>query len=473
MDQQPRAVTLALWLWGLVIVLSIASTLILAGAVRGGAGWIVVVSHVVQIVLIVFIARRHNWARWTVAVLLAISIVMFLVSAGAVFRASMAAGIMNLVGYAAAIAATALLFTNAASEWFLTRPAAPDLTPEERDRRRSTVRLGGGILGGVAVIVVGWLIWDPDFTDWEPIRALCLDHADAPGRERIAACAEIIDSDRFAGAEIAPIHMARAGLLRADEQFVRARGAYHEATLAEPDNAAAWRGVAEMRLLTGYEGLAVDAFDRAMTLVPDDAGLRGLRGMALFLDERYAEAIDDLQAALATFPTDPVFRVYLGLAAMEFDDFDVALGAAETVLAQAEDGSATVSEPTMQSVPWRELAGLMRSEALLELGRHAEALAGYRQLLETFPSKDNPTFGVIRVLCATGERGEAEDAIGQAIQDRVITAGVWRATLIGYGFLAATAPLPGSDTQVGPEVEAATQAWLDAGCPSSLAEPAG
>jgi serine/threonine protein kinase/Flp pilus assembly protein TadD len=96
------------------------------------------------------------------------------------------------------------------------------------------------------------------------------------------------------------------------KQFVRARELFREAVARDPGFARAWAGIAmgSSYLFTTFDaspenaGEAEAASRRAVELAPDVAEARAARGYALAINQRYAEAWPELDAAIRLDPRD-------------------------------------------------------------------------------------------------------------------------------------------------------------------------
>jgi tetratricopeptide (TPR) repeat protein len=80
----------------------------------------------------------------------------------------------------------------------------------------------------------------------------------------------------------------------------------------EPVRAEAWRGAAESRQNLGRLSEALEAYDRALALKPDDRNIARKRAQMLLWTDRHAESISAYQALAASDPADRLTQ--LGLA---------------------------------------------------------------------------------------------------------------------------------------------------------------
>ena len=449
---RPGSVTVFMWLWGLVIALSILSFLSAAGDAEGTAVAVGIVSNVIQILLVVLAARRRNWARWVLAILFVIGLFYFLTQVGAVFAYSQFLGFLNVASYIAGGIGIFFVFTSEASDWYRSREI-PEVPPHVAAARRRKMTYGASAVGIAAVLGAGYAIWNPDFTDWEPIRALCFDET-APPRDSIDACSEMVDSGRFEGPELAAIYLRQGDLYIATDRPVLATGSYREASRAEPDNLEAWRKYAQARLDGGYSSLAIVPLQRALELAPDDIDLRTMLGRAMFEAERYEEALPELEAAVEHQPGSAELQAYLAATRNRLGAYEAALEAIGNALALEPDNAAYA---------------VVHADALFYSERYDEALERYQHVIELVPGAADALIGVASVRCATSEIDTARAIIDQMMADEQIREINLQALMAVNGFMAEpSADLTNAamwSSTIGPETDAALTAWMAQGCP--------
>jgi multiple sugar transport system permease protein len=118
--ERPITVTGFVGLWALVIVLHLIELLAVLAA-RAEAD-IVAISFILEIALLFFAARGHEWARWALAALFAATLIDFLLSAADTFASSTANGFVNVAMYLAGAIGLVLVFLPSATAWYRNRP---------------------------------------------------------------------------------------------------------------------------------------------------------------------------------------------------------------------------------------------------------------------------------------------------------------------------------------------------------------
>ena len=147
---------------------------------------------------------------------------------------------------------------------------------------------------------------------------------DAPTRDALRAVIAVAQGDPQAGLQLAdaaakrapgaaaPL-LARSYAQQALADLEQARASARAATVAEPDNAAAWARLAELELSFGDSRAARQAADRAVALAPT-ALARVVQGFAALSAFDAAAAERSFQAALEQDSEQPLGHLGLGLA---------------------------------------------------------------------------------------------------------------------------------------------------------------
>jgi tetratricopeptide (TPR) repeat protein len=181
-------------------------------------------------------------------------------------------------------------------------------------------------------------------------------------------------------AEMAYLTLFTLGLVRyADEDWTTAIASF-EAALAQLQGSTVsldisithfYRGNA-YSLSSNYEG-AIQAYDAALEIKPDDHIALNNKGHALDALGRYEEAIQAYDAALEIKPDDPEALYNKGNALYELGRYEEAIQAYDAVL-------------KIKSDPLVALMALNnKGNALYELGRYEEAIQAYDAALAIYP----------------------------------------------------------------------------------------
>lgn len=142
----------------------------------------------------------------------------------------------------------------------------------------------------------------------------------------------------------------------------------------------------------GDPNLALEAFDRARALTPEDMDATSLAGVALSVLGRHAEAEPLLDAAVAAAPTATAYRI---------NRIDHLLRAGRPAEARAE------SEAILQHEPANALAGERLGDVAAEIGAYAEAVTHYERAL---PAAQQPGFLALKLARAYAQGRQFERA---------------------------------------------------------------
>lgn len=131
-------------------------------------------------------------------------------------------------------------------------------------------------------------------------------------------------------------HLAHAALLEQTGSYAQARASYETVLGADPRSAEATLGLARLDQLAGRTERAEKGFKRALQLRPDDAKSHDALGQFYASQERWPEAIHELQLAATSDPQDKNYRYHLGLAIARSGDPESALPHLAKTVGEAE-----------------------------------------------------------------------------------------------------------------------------------------
>jgi tetratricopeptide (TPR) repeat protein len=174
----------------------------------------------------------------------------------------------------------------------------------------------------------------------------------------------------------APDHFDALNLLGAIKiqhgQFGEAQRLFAAAVKANPRIADGWSNLGQAQHALKRPADALQSFDRARALAPDDVGILYQHANALIGLKRHGEALAELQTVLARKPQHFEARLNSGLA-------HEALGFLERALADF-DAAVTLS-------PQHPVAHFNRGVVLIKLGRYAEAVAANERAIASAPDR--------------------------------------------------------------------------------------
>ncbi|MFG6488223.1 tetratricopeptide repeat protein [Roseateles sp. BYS78W] len=261
---------------------------------------------------------------------------------------------------------------------------------------------------------------------------------------------------------------ANLGAMLADRgRWAEARAAYEQALRLQPRLAGAHNNLGNALLALGQPGEALAAFDRALALQPGLAAALGNRGRALLALGRHADAADAFGRALAAQPGDVGLRLHAStalaaagraadavaalrgavvLAPVHVDawfrlgqqlqaggDAAGAVEAWERVLAldaghaeaacnlsllQPESGEIVLGTALLAGVAGERRAAVLANLGGLRLaaGRHAGAVAAYREALALLPQSPQALGNLAQALKRQGALDEADAVLGRLIE---------------------------------------------------------
>jgi tetratricopeptide (TPR) repeat protein len=153
-------------------------------------------------------------------------------------------------------------------------------------------------------------------------------------------------------------------------QFGEAQRLLAAAVKARPEIAAGWSNLGQAQHALKRPADALQAFDKARALAPEDVDILYQHANALISLNRHREALDELQAVLAAKPQHFEARLNSGLT-------QAALGSPQRALADFDAALALI--------PQHPVAHFNRGVVLIKLGRYAEAVAANERAVAAAP----------------------------------------------------------------------------------------
>ncbi|MCH7591233.1 MAG: tetratricopeptide repeat protein [Planctomycetes bacterium] len=161
-------------------------------------------------------------------------------------------------------------------------------------------------------------------------------------------------------------YYAAARLLESRGRYLDARERYRKAVTVNHTYVDAFHRLGLVHSLLGERDLAVEALARAVELKPEDSILRNNLGFEYILCERWAEANDELSAAIEFDPGFARAHINLGIVQSRMQRFDLALASFRTALPEAD--------------AHYNLGLMYRGQ-----GRYAEATVSFERVLDIDP----------------------------------------------------------------------------------------
>jgi Tfp pilus assembly protein PilF len=183
-------------------------------------------------------------------------------------------------------------------------------------------------------------------------------------------------------------------------QFGEARGLFSAAVKANPGIAAAWCNLGQAEYALKRPAEALQYFEKAQALAPDDADILYQHANALLSLDRPRDALAELQMVLARKPQHFEARLNSGLAQATLGFPDRALADFEAALALA---------------PQHPVAHYNRGVALIRLGRYAEAVAANDRALAAAPQHSGAWLNRGRALAQLHRMDEAIKSYGEVL----------------------------------------------------------
>jgi tetratricopeptide (TPR) repeat protein len=139
--------------------------------------------------------------------------------------------------------------------------------------------------------------WTQTLKQWK-----CTGAPDVAWDEQIAGCTNAIKSGKLGGKDLAAAFAIRGSAYRARGELKRAVQDYDQAVKLNPNDADLFfrRGVAHGML--GDAGRAIDDFDKAIKLAPDHVGALYSRGLTYSNKGQWERAIKDYDQAIRLSP---------------------------------------------------------------------------------------------------------------------------------------------------------------------------
>jgi len=167
---------------------------------------------------------------------------------------------------------------------------------------------------------------DPDRASSELVNASQLDSQFGPAVETLTAALNLASLNDSASARLVIIGRG-LGLVN---EWQLARAAFESAVKADKKNAEAWAWLGEANQQTGLPESGSVELDRALTLNPNSAIVRGLRGLYFQRSGNFRQALEEFQSASALEPENPTWLVSIGEAHAKLGDLIRALEAYRT-----------------------------------------------------------------------------------------------------------------------------------------------
>jgi protein O-GlcNAc transferase len=251
---------------------------------------------------------------------------------------------------------------------------------------------------------------------------------------------------RLAGA-----HNNLGNALLALGEPAQALAAFETALALQPGLVASLGNRGRALLALGRHADAARAFEQAGAARPADAGLRADAATAWAAAGQIGAAVAQLREAVALAPAQANHRFALGNLLLEAGDASAAADAWEELLAldaghaEAACNLAQLRPQRGEAVLGAALAAGLRGERraavlanlgglLLQQGRHAEAVAVYRQALEETVSSPQALSNLAQALKQAGQLDEADAVLGRliALEPALLTARSDRLLLRSY-----------------------------------------
>ncbi len=233
--------------------------------------------------------------------------------------------------------------------------------------------------------------------------ALAYDHEHIEAAINLVELAAAIDAvdttlvrvNRLLDAEpsSAKLAYARGRLEMEAGEFVTGQEHIEEAVRREPQLAVGWYTLSILYAVTGNPEKAVNAADRALLEFPDDPGLWLNRGQALHDLKRYPEAMDCYDKAAVLAPDDGIPWFHLGRLLL-------------LDLERPQDARGVLRE-ALRLTPDNDSAAWMLALCYLRLGQTAEAEQELQRLMVGYPDH---LWGRLVQAALHAQRGEIDDA---------------------------------------------------------------
>jgi Tfp pilus assembly protein PilF len=241
--------------------------------------------------------------------------------------------------------------------------------------------------------------------------------------------------------------LLRGHILQAFGKLPEARQAYEQVLAAAPDNAAALNSYGNLLDDLGESAAAVKALERATELSPDTNDYLINLGIVATNADRFAVAEDAFARAIRSAPA--VARSWAALAhlerrrgkidtavqlyrrAIELDPEDVRSRHNLATLLREQDRPVEALEEVeaMRDLSVLPETAVLRAHLLGDLDRGDEAVAAYREVLQSVPEQIDAQETLARLLPQLGRGGEALHAYREALRARPQSPLLWGSAL--------------------------------------------
>lgn len=192
-----------------------------------------------------------------------------------------------------------------------------------------------------------------------------------------------------------------------------------EALTINPNDLAALLMRSRLNASKGKDDLAKADLEKALTLQPDLPQGIMLRAVLAAQQQKFGEAIADIQVLLQTDPTNAEYRLQLAMLYVG----DKRPRKAIDVLTSVLEGLSDPNDPDQKEIKASALQA--RGDALLSVGKHAEAIVDYTEALKLEPD-DTGVLNNLAWVLATSTEDKVRDA------DRSIELGTKACELTKY-----------------------------------------
>jgi len=209
----------------------------------------------------------------------------------------------------------------------------------------------------------------------------------ASGHDRIDACSRVIASSEFKPADRSTAHRIRGSMRSQAGANEEAIDDFNSAIALDPDNDGAYSGRGTIRLISGNHAAAIADFNRAVALNPGLINYVMLRGHAFLIAGKLDDAIEDFNKVVQRNPVNAVALNNRGLAFRKKGDLERAIA----------DYTAAIAASPLYALAYNN-----RGYALETLEKKAEAVRDFRRALSIDPSLS----GALHALERLGEAGK-------------------------------------------------------------------
>ena len=202
------------------------------------------------------------------------------------------------------------------------------------------------------------------------------------GQRRLEACDQVLAGSSFNNAQKARAHRERGSLLAEAGAHKDAINAFNAALALDPDDARTYEKRGLAHLVLGRHDAALKDLDKAVRLRPVSARLLTVRGYVKMVAGQLDPAIADFDAAIKLQPRNAVAFNNRGLAHRKKGDLAKALSDYKTAI---------------DIRPTYALAHANRGFVLEQQGRKADAVASFKAALRIDPGLQGASTGLQRL----------------------------------------------------------------------------